>query len=71
MNDLKKIDFRNYLSFALNKFHSWGAKSQISTNFEICLSKFANFTNFESSYKFMYEKIEINNYTDMTKFEND
>ncbi len=49
----------------------WGAKSQIGTNFEICMSKFANFTNFESSYKFMYGKIEINNYTDMTKFEND
>jgi hypothetical protein len=50
---------------------AWGVKSQIGTNFEICVSKFSNSTNFESSHKFMYRKIGINNYIDMTKFEND
>ncbi len=55
---------------SLQKIHlvSWGAKSQIGTNFEIFVS---NSTNFESSHKFMYRKIGINNYIDMTKFEND
>jgi hypothetical protein len=64
---------------ACHILETWGAKSQIGTNFEICVSKFSifklfwfsNYTNFESSHKFIYRKIGINNYIDMTKFEND